>query len=51
MAPRAYWKGYLRLSLVTCAIELFPASSQARRLFCAPARRLVELIGFQRDLK
>jgi Ku protein len=27
--PRAYWKGYLRLSLVTCPIELFPASSQA----------------------
>lgn len=27
--PRAYWKGYLRLSLVTCPVELFPASSQA----------------------
>src|SRR5271165_5061241 len=27
--PRAYWKGYLRLSLVTCPIELFPATSQA----------------------
>ena len=26
---RAYWKGYLRLSLVTCPIELFPATSQA----------------------
>jgi DNA end-binding protein Ku len=25
--PRAYWKGYLRLSLVTCPIELFPATS------------------------
>ena len=24
--PRAYWKGYLRLSLVTCPIELFPAT-------------------------
>src|SRR3977135_3399534 len=29
MAPRAYWKGYLRLSLVTCPIELFPATSQS----------------------
>lgn len=29
--PRAYWKGYLRLSLVTCLIELFPASSQAEK--------------------
>jgi DNA end-binding protein Ku len=27
--PRAYWKGFLLLSLVTCPIELFPASSQA----------------------
>lgn len=31
MAPRAYWKGYLRLSLVTCPIELFPASSEAAK--------------------
>ena len=29
--PRAYWKGYLRLSLVTCPIELFPATSQATK--------------------
>ena len=29
--PRAYWKGYLRLSLVTCPIELFPATSQAQK--------------------
>jgi DNA end-binding protein Ku len=26
---RAYWKGYLKLSLVTCPIALYPASSQA----------------------
>jgi len=29
--PRAYWKGYLRLSLVTCPIELFPAATQAEK--------------------
>jgi DNA end-binding protein Ku len=29
--PRAYWKGYLRLSLVSCPIELFPATSQAEK--------------------
>jgi DNA end-binding protein Ku len=29
--PRAYWKGYLRLSLVTCPIELFPATSQSEK--------------------
>jgi DNA end-binding protein Ku len=26
MAPRANWKGYLRLSLVSCPIALYPAS-------------------------
>jgi Ku protein len=29
--PRAYWNGYLRMSLVTCPIELFPATSQAEK--------------------
>jgi DNA end-binding protein Ku len=29
--PRPYWKGYLRLSLVTCPIELFPATSQSEK--------------------
>jgi DNA end-binding protein Ku len=29
--PRAFWKGYLRLSLVTCPIQLFPAISQSGR--------------------
>jgi DNA end-binding protein Ku len=28
---RAYWKGYLQLSLVTCPIELFPALTQAEK--------------------
>jgi len=31
MAPRAFWKGYLRLSLVTCPIELYPATTQAEK--------------------
>ncbi len=31
MAPRAYWKGSLRLSLVTCPIALYPASTQAEK--------------------
>ncbi len=26
MAPRANWKGYLKLSLVSCAVALYPAS-------------------------
>jgi DNA end-binding protein Ku len=32
MAPRAYWKGYLKLSLVTCPIVLYPASTQADKI-------------------
>jgi Ku protein len=32
MAPRAYWKGYLKLSLVSCPIALFPASSSSERV-------------------
>jgi DNA end-binding protein Ku len=32
MATRPYWKGYLRLSLVTCPVALFPASSQAEKI-------------------
>jgi|SRR5665213_215764 len=32
MAPRAYWKGYLRLSLVTCPIALFPATSERDKI-------------------
>jgi DNA end-binding protein Ku len=32
MAPRAYWKGYLRLSLVSCPISLFPASSENEKI-------------------
>ena len=32
MAPRAYWKGYLRLSLVTCPIALFPATSEREKV-------------------
>ena len=31
MAPRAYWKGYLKLSLVSCAVALYPAVSTSRR--------------------
>ena len=31
MAPRANWKGYLKLSLVSCAVALYPASSTSTR--------------------
>src|SRR5882672_3219192 len=32
MAPRAYWKGYLKLSLVSCPISLFPATSEREKI-------------------
>ena len=32
MAPRPYWKGYLKLSLVSCAVALFPATSKGERI-------------------
>ena len=32
MAPRANWKGYLRLSLVTCPVALYPATSDSEKV-------------------
>jgi DNA end-binding protein Ku len=32
MAPRAYWKGFLRLSLVTCPIAVYPATSEREKI-------------------
>jgi DNA end-binding protein Ku len=31
MAPRAYWKGTLKLSLVTCPVALYPATTFAEK--------------------
>jgi DNA end-binding protein Ku len=32
MAPRPYWKGYLKLSLVSCPIALYPAIDASERV-------------------
>ncbi len=32
MAPRANWKGFLRLSLVSCPIALYPATSDSEKV-------------------
>src|SRR5258708_33948734 len=32
MAPRANWKGFLRLSLVPCPVALYPATSDAEKV-------------------
>jgi DNA end-binding protein Ku len=32
MAPRSFWRGYLRLSLVTCPVAMLPATSEAQKV-------------------
>jgi DNA end-binding protein Ku len=32
IAPRANWKGFLRLSLVTCPVALYPATSDSEKI-------------------
>ena len=32
MAPRPNWKGFLKLSLVSCSIALYPAASATERV-------------------
>lgn len=32
MAPRASWKGYIKLSLVSCPVKMFPATSTSERI-------------------
>jgi DNA end-binding protein Ku len=32
MAPRPFWKGYLKLSLVTCPVAMTPATSESEKI-------------------
>ena len=32
MAVRPYWKGYLKLSLVTCPVQMMPATSESEKV-------------------
>ncbi|MDQ2634241.1 MAG: Ku protein [Pseudomonadota bacterium] len=32
MAPRIFWKGYLKLSLVTCPVAMMPATSERQKV-------------------
>jgi len=32
MAPRATWKGYLKLSLVSCPVRMYNATSDTHRI-------------------
>jgi DNA end-binding protein Ku len=40
MAPRANWKGFLRLSLVTCPVALYPATSESEKISFNQLNRL-----------
>jgi hypothetical protein len=33
VSPRPYWKGYLKLSLVSCPISVYAACSSSERIF------------------
>jgi DNA end-binding protein Ku len=49
MAPRANWKGFLRLSLVTCPVALFPATSETEKVsFNQINRKTGHRIKYQR---
>jgi DNA end-binding protein Ku len=32
MAPRSFWKGYLKLSLVTCPVAMMPATTESEKV-------------------
>src|SRR5215203_2436201 len=32
MAPRSFWKGYLKLSLVTCPVAMMPATTTSGKV-------------------
>jgi DNA end-binding protein Ku len=38
-ASRAFWKGYLKLSFVSCPVALYPATSAAERVFFRQVNR------------
>jgi DNA end-binding protein Ku len=49
MAARAYWKGYLRLSLVQCPISLHPATTERQKIaFHQINRRTGHRIRYQK---
>jgi DNA end-binding protein Ku len=46
MAPRAHWSGFLRLSLVTCPIALYPAVSHTKNVSLTVESHSIELLRF-----
>ena len=50
MAPRANWKGYLRLSLVSCPILLYPATSESEKVRFNQTNKAVGQLSYFRRL-
>jgi non-homologous end joining protein Ku len=51
VAPRAYWKGYLKLSLVSCPIALYPATSEREKISFHQLNKTLAFHGTQTDIK
>ena len=45
MAPRPYWKGYLKLSLVACPVAVFTATTSSERIVMAEGPLCCQLTG------
>lgn len=45
MAPRPCWKGYLKLSLVTCPMQIMPATSESETVKFHTVNRLPETVS------
>jgi non-homologous end joining protein Ku len=41
MAPRAYWKGTLKLSLVTCRVALYPGRRASQSVIAREAKQSI----------
>jgi DNA end-binding protein Ku len=44
MAPRAYWKGYLKRSLASCPTTLLPATSEREKISFHLSRKSTESV-------
>ena len=42
MTPRSFWKGYLKLSLVTCPVAMTPAVTDSEKVHFHMVTKLIE---------
>lgn len=51
MVPRSFWKGYLKLSPVTCPVQLAPATSDREKVKVhTPDRGIPPLVSIARSV-